>query len=192
MTTIIVNSPKHRRMSLNSRRKITGSNKKEGFMIIEVSGDILNSKAEAIAHGIAPSDHFNQGLALSLREMWPSMAKDFRHYCKLHSPESGTVWTWIGSDGKKIINMMTQDAPEQEGHNPKPATLKNVNHALKELRSLIQKDKIKTVALPKIATGVGGLEWADVKGLIQTNLGDLDTKVYVYTEYKKGMNALEN
>ena len=49
-------------------------------MIHEVSGDILLTKAQGIAHGIAPNDHFGQGLALALREKWPMMAKDFRHY----------------------------------------------------------------------------------------------------------------
>jgi O-acetyl-ADP-ribose deacetylase (regulator of RNase III) len=47
-------------------------------MIKEVAGDILLSKAGAIAHGVAPHDDFKQGLALSLREHWPGMYKDFR------------------------------------------------------------------------------------------------------------------
>lgn len=161
-------------------------------MIIEVSGDILNTKAEAIAHGIAPGDHFNQGLALSLREMWPSMAKDFRHYCKQHSPEAGEVWSWMGADGKKIFNLMTQEPPAQEGHHPQPATLKHVNQSLKELRQVLQKEKIKSIALPKIATGVGGLQWNDVKGLILNHLADLETEVYVYSDFKKGVSAKES
>lgn len=161
-------------------------------MIIEVSGDILNSKAEAIAHSVAPGDHFNQGLALSLREMWPSMSKDFRHYCKQQHPSTGTVWAWMGSDGKKIINLLTQEPALSEGQNPQPANLKNVNQSLRELRNFIQKENIKSIALPKIATGVGGLEWSDVKSLIHNHLGDLEAKVFVYTDYKKGVKAQEN
>ena len=42
-------------------------------MIHEVSGDILLTKAQAIAHGVSPNDHFDQGLALALREKWPTM-----------------------------------------------------------------------------------------------------------------------
>ena len=44
-------------------------------MIYEVSGDIVNSQAQVIAHVIAPGDHFNQGLALAIRERWPALAK---------------------------------------------------------------------------------------------------------------------
>jgi O-acetyl-ADP-ribose deacetylase (regulator of RNase III) len=52
-------------------------------MTTKARGDILLSEARAIAHGVAPHDHFNQELALALRENYPSMAKDFRHYCHL-------------------------------------------------------------------------------------------------------------
>ncbi|HRA21754.1 MAG TPA: Appr-1-p processing protein, partial [Anaerolineae bacterium] len=39
-------------------------------MIHELSGDILLSQAKAVAHGVAPNDHFGSGLALALRERW--------------------------------------------------------------------------------------------------------------------------
>ncbi len=161
-------------------------------MIIEVSGDILNTKAQAIAHGIAPGDHFNQGLALSLREMWPSLAKDFRHYCKQSHPKSGQAWVWMGSNGKKIINLMTQEAAKTEDSRPGPASVSNLHHALKELRKVIEAEKLTSVALPKIATGVGGLEWKDVKDVIYKDLADLNAKIYLYTEYKKGETAKES
>jgi len=45
-------------------------------MIQEVEGDILLSKAGAVAHGVAPHDNFANGLALALREQWPAMYKD--------------------------------------------------------------------------------------------------------------------
>jgi O-acetyl-ADP-ribose deacetylase (regulator of RNase III) len=49
------------------------------IMIHEVYGDILLTKAQSIAHGVSPADHFSQGLALALREKYPMMANDFRH-----------------------------------------------------------------------------------------------------------------
>ena len=41
-------------------------------MLKEVAGDILLTKAEALAHGVAPNDNFANGLALALRERWPA------------------------------------------------------------------------------------------------------------------------
>ena len=79
-------------------------------MLHEVSGDILLSRARAIAHGVAPNDDYNQGLAHALRENWPAMYKDFRHYCHTTHPKSGTMWAWAGADGKQVVSLFTQDA----------------------------------------------------------------------------------
>ncbi len=159
-------------------------------MITKVQGDILLSKAQAIAHGIAPFDHFNQGLALTLRENYPSMAKDFRHYCHQYNPKAGGAWLWAGPE-KIIINLMTQEAALDMKSNPGKASIKNVNHALKELRSIIEKEGITSIALPKIATGVGGLSWDDVEPLIEDNLGDLKISIMIYDTYQKGKQAKE-
>ena len=156
-------------------------------MIKEVSGDILETKAEAIAQSVAPFDHFNQGLALSLKEEWPSMAKDFRHYCHLQNPAPGTAWIWSGPGGKRIINLLTQEASDGEKHSGHPgkSSLSHVRHALKNLSEIIEKEHIRSVALPKIATGVGGLAWEDVRVLIDQYLSDSKAEIYLYTDYKR-------
>ena len=160
-------------------------------MITKVRGDILLTGAKAIAHGVAPHDHFNQGLALALRESFPSMAKDFRHYCHQQNPKAGHAWLWAGPE-KVIINLMTQDAaPDQNAH-PGQASTKNIGHALKELRQIIEKENIESIALPKLATGVGGLDWSEVEPLIEKHLGDLDIPVILYETYAKDMKAAEN
>jgi O-acetyl-ADP-ribose deacetylase (regulator of RNase III) len=69
--------------------------------------------------------------------------------------------------------------------------LAHVNHALRKLRKHIESEELTSIALPKIATGVGGLEWSDVKPLIEKNLGDLDCRVIVYTTYRAGKEASE-
>lgn len=159
-------------------------------MITKVHGDILLSSAQAIAHGVAPHDHFNQGLALALRERHPAMAKDFRHYCHLENPKPGHVWLWAGPE-RVIINLMTQEpAPDQKAH-PGKASLNHVGHALRELAALVQSENIRSIALPRLATGVGGLEWGDVEKLIDKHLGDASIPVVVYERYEAGKVAEE-
>ncbi|RLA45935.1 MAG: Appr-1-p processing protein [Gammaproteobacteria bacterium] len=159
-------------------------------MINKVSGDIVLSGTQAIAHGVAPHDHFNQGLALALRERYPAMAKDFRHYCHLDNPKAGGAWLWAGA-GQVIINLMTQEpASDKKGH-PGKASKKNVSHALKELSHIIAKEKITSLAIPKLATGVGGLDWDEVEPLIQQYLGDLGIPVVVYETFIKDKKAQE-
>ncbi len=90
------------------------------------------------------------------------MVKDFRHYCKLHNPEPGGAWIWGSAEGVKIINLLTQEPAKGNGH-PGEATLQNVGHALKALAKLVEKEKLTSLAIPKLATGVGKLPWEDVK-----------------------------
>lgn len=158
-------------------------------MIKEVTGDILLSNAQAIAHGVAPFDHFENGLALSIRQEWPSMFKDFKHYCQQHNPKPGTAWFWGGAGGRRIINLLTQEPPtgHKHGGHAGRASLSNVEHALEALKKIVAAEGIKSVALPRLATGVGGLNWDDVRKAIFDKLSDLDVEVFVYSTYKKGV-----
>jgi O-acetyl-ADP-ribose deacetylase (regulator of RNase III) len=160
-------------------------------MIHEVAGDILLSSAQAIAHGVAPNDHFDSGLALGLREKWPSMTKDFRHYAHQSHPKSGEIWMWGGTGGARIFNLLTQEGEHAHGSKPGKANLANVNHCLRRLRHEIEKEGIKSLAMPALATGVGGLSWSDVKPLIVQHLGDLQIPIYLYVTYHAGMQAKE-
>lgn len=60
-------------------------------MIKKVKGDILLSGAEAIAHAVAPMDHFESGLAAAIRQDYPALYKDFRHYCQTFHPKPGDM-----------------------------------------------------------------------------------------------------
>ncbi|MDR2857949.1 MAG: macro domain-containing protein [Novosphingobium sp.] len=165
-------------------------------MIQEVAGDILFSKAELIAHGIAPHDHFDSGLARALRERWPSLVRDYRHATHSRAAEPGDIWPWagVGEDGRgqRIVNLVTQNSIG-DGPSAKPgkATLENVGHALRKLAKFIADEGVKSLALPRLATGVGKLEWEDVKPLVQRHLGDLGIPVFIYTVYRPGEAAAE-
>ena len=160
-------------------------------MLHYVAGDILLSKATAIAHGVAPNDHFDSGLALSLREQWPAMYKDFRHYCHGGKCKPGGIWAWAGADGSRIVSLLTQDPPPSQNQRPGPATVTHVNHALHALEQFVTAEKITSLALPRLATGVGRLSWDDVKPLIEKHLSSLAIPIYVYETYHAGQAANE-
>lgn len=149
-------------------------------MIHDVEGDILETKAAAIAHGVAANDPMNQGLAAALHERYPAMHKDFHHWCRQQHPKPGSAWVWSGAGGVRVINLITQDGGYEHGSKPQPATVSAVNHALRALRKLIAKERIASVALPRLGTGVGGLDWSTVRPMIETHLGDAEAEIYLY------------
>ena len=161
-------------------------------MLKEVSGDITLTDAQVIVHGVAPGDHFNQGLALELRKQYPAMSKDFRHYCQTAAPDPGELWAWAGADGKRVVCLMTQAPARSRKSHPGKASTHNVNVALRALHHLIEEEGFTSVAIPRLATGVGGLSWDEVKPLIERHLGGLEIPVYVYTTYRKNVAASEN
>ena len=165
-------------------------------MIREVEGDILLSDAQVIAHGIATADPFDSGLALALRERFPSMVKDYRHATRSKQPDTGELWAWggVNEDGttRGIVNLLTQGMESQaKSARPVKAKLEDVNRALRELAKLVESEGIQSLALPRLATGVGGLDWADVKPLIERHLGGLGIPVLVYEVYRKDQKADE-
>jgi O-acetyl-ADP-ribose deacetylase (regulator of RNase III) len=160
-------------------------------MIYEVEGDILHTSAAAIAHGVAANDPMNQGLAAALHERYPAMHKDFHHWCRVQHPKLGSAWLWGGADGVRIVNLLTQEGGYEHGSKPQKASVSSVNHALRALRKIIDDESIGSVALPRLATGVGGLDWAEVRPLIDRQLGDIDAAVYLYQTYVPGKKAAE-
>ena len=161
-------------------------------MLHEVQGDILLTKAQVIAHGVAPDDHFNSGTCLVASR---SLAGHGQGLPALLSNDPARRRRSLGlgrSRRARIVNLLTQDGSYDEGGRPGKATLQHVGHALHALRKLIADENFTSVAIPRLATGVGGLHWTDVEPLVRKHLGDLKIPVYVYTVYHKGLQAKEN
>lgn len=160
-------------------------------MIHQVTGDILLTKAQVIAHGVAPNDDFHSGLALALREQWPALYKDFRHFHHQEHPDAGTLWMWGTIGGLRIVSLFTQNAATHAGGHAGKASTENVNHALRALHKLAENEKFTSIALPRLATGVGGLDWSDVEPLIEHHLGTLNIPIIIYSTYAAGKQAAE-
>jgi O-acetyl-ADP-ribose deacetylase (regulator of RNase III) len=163
-------------------------------MIHEVKGDILLSHAQVIAHAIAPGEHFDQGLALSLGEQWPALVKDYSHFYHTTQPKSGDTWVWSGAMSKHIINLLVNEAPQDRGGKVKKrghAKPEDVDRALHELRRLLESERFASLALPRLATGAGGLDWDVVRPLVEHHLGGLTLPIYIYIDFEKGMQAIE-
>lgn len=160
-------------------------------MIHEVDGDILLTGAAAIAHGVAANDPMNQGLAAALHERYPALHKDFHHWCRQQHPKLGSAWIWTAADGKRIVNLITQPGGYERGSHPGRATVSDVNHALRSLKKVVAEEGLASVALPRLATGVGGLDWEEVRPLILSQLADVEAHVYVYRQYLPGVKAKE-
>jgi O-acetyl-ADP-ribose deacetylase (regulator of RNase III) len=160
-------------------------------MIHLVSGDILLTQAQVIVHGVAPNDPMTHGLSLAIHQHFPAMHKDFHHWCNHAHAKPGEAWLWGGATGRRIVNLVTQEPALNHAHHVGRATVKHVRDALKALRKMIDKEGLTSIALPRLATGVGGLQWNDVEPVIREVLGEVNIPVYVYADYHAGQKAQE-
>jgi O-acetyl-ADP-ribose deacetylase (regulator of RNase III) len=160
-------------------------------MIHKIEGDILLSKAQAIVHGVGVNDPMDKGLALELRNKYPSLQKDLNRWCHQHDTKPGEAWMWVGQDNARIINLITHENIESNDHHYDKATLGNIRHALSALVKIVAFEKLTSIALPRIGTGLGDLDWDDVWPLIENNLGGLDIPIYVYVDYHPSQAANE-
>lgn len=160
-------------------------------MLKEVEGDILLTKAQAFAHGVAVNDDFKHGLSLQLKEQWPALYKDFRHFCKTHSPKEGDIWSWKGPGTPVIFQLFTQSASKVEGGIPSKASISHLNHALKKLVKELNHQSITSLAITKIGTGVGGLNWSEVQDTLKKDLSSYEGQVFIYANYKAKVVAKE-
>ena len=119
------------------------------------------------------------------------MHKDFHHWCHQQHPRPGEAWMWGGPENVRIVNLVTQEGGYGQGSRPGMATTKFVSESLKALAKLARKEGFSSIALPRLATGVGGLNWEEVEPLVKQRLGDLGIPIYLYTEFHAGQQAAE-
>jgi len=118
------------------------------------------------------------------------MSTDFRHYANQSHPKPGEIWGWDGFNAR-VYCLMTQEGALAHDARPGRATTANVNHCLHHLQRQLIKDEVASLAIPRLATGKGGLDWDKVSPLIQHHLASLSIPIYVYSRYERDVQAIE-
>lgn len=160
-------------------------------MMYEVQGDVLMSRAEVIAQGVSVNDPMTSGLARKLQEKFPSMREEFHRWCEETEPEPGQVWLWKGTGKTKVLNLLVGEAPDPELVRPSRPDKIAVNRSFRALNKLVVDERLSSIAMPKIGSGVGGIDWLEVRGMMDSQLGELLIPVFVYVTELEGMLASE-
>ena len=79
-------------------------------------------KDKHVAIEVSRDEHYRTPYLKSLKENWPSLAKDYRHYCHTYSPGTGELWTWTSPEGQMFFHLVLDDCS-----NDQPLHLVNAN-----------------------------------------------------------------
>ena len=146
-------------------------------MIEYVSGNLLESEAEALVNAVNTVGVMGKGIALQFKKQFPHNYKVYHEACKKGTFKTGQVFMVNDGDSmnkKIIINFPTK------AHWRGASKYEYIISGLHALRSAIETNNIKSIAVPALGCGNGGLKWDQVKLQIEEVLNGIDCHVYVY------------
>lgn len=118
-------------------------------------GDIFTSEKPVIGHGVNMEGVMGFGIAKTVRQLFPSVDRDYRRAILAGDLKAGSVILSpaLEQPGLRIANISSQI---KRGRN---AELSLLRSGLVELLGQLEKEGSFSLALPRIGAGIGGLDW---------------------------------
>lgn len=142
------------------------------------SGNLLESPAEALVNTVNTVGVMGKGIALMFKDAFPDNYEAYAAACKRGDVELGRMFVTQPNamhGPRWIINFPTKK------HWRNPSKLEWIIAGLADLKNVIIRNGIRSIALPPLGAGNGGLDWAMVRTEIERALEDLvDVDVVVY------------
>lgn len=156
-------------------------------MISYTQGNLLDARVEALVNTVNTVGVMGKGIALMFKEQYGRNFDLYAAACKAKKVKVGQMFlTETGElDGPRwIINFPTKD------HWKGNSRLEWVESGLEDLKRVLRERKIRSVAIPPLGAGNGGLDWPTVKARIDAALSELeDVEVIVFEPTDKYQNV---
>jgi O-acetyl-ADP-ribose deacetylase (regulator of RNase III) len=147
-------------------------------MIKYITGDILESKAQALVNTVNTVGVMGKGIALQFKKAFPHNFKAYAEACnkgEIAIGKSLVVKDVSLNTGEKIIiNFPTKKDWR------KPSEYSFIAEGLDDLVNVLEEYQIRSIAIPPLGAGNGGLEWEKVKKMIDQKMANLDVEILVY------------
>jgi len=147
-------------------------------MIKFTTGDMMTSSAEALVNTVNTVGVMGKGIALQFKEAFPANFAAYAKACRDGELVPGRLLVTREKNNagqeKFIINFPTKK------HWRYPSRYEYIESGLKALVDVIKEYGIKSIAIPPLGCGNGGLQWDVVRKMIEDALQDFDTEIVVY------------
>ncbi|SDY69312.1 O-acetyl-ADP-ribose deacetylase (regulator of RNase III), contains Macro domain [Micromonospora pattaloongensis] len=147
-------------------------------MIITSHGNLLTAEAEALVNTVNTVGVMGKGIALQFKRAFPANYTAYRAACAADQIKLGKMFVFdsaLVGPRRYVINFPTK------GHWRSQSKLTDIRAGLHDLARVIRERNIKSVAIPALGCGNGGLDWEEVRPLIEQTFRDLpDVRVLVY------------
>ncbi len=140
-------------------------------MIEFTTGDILQSDAEALVNTVNCVGIMGRGIALQFKNRFPENFRAYAAACAIESVQPGRMFVYETrslTNPKFIINFPTKR------HWKGKSRIEDVESGLVALVNEVRKLDIRSLAIPPLGAGLGGLNWDDVRSRIVAAMESLD------------------
>ena len=149
-------------------------------MITFLTGNILESEAEALVNTVNCEGFMGKGLAYQFKKSFPQTNKSYVQMCNRNELSPGKMH-YFRENNKFIINFPTKDKWRRKSE------IDYIEKGMNSLVKLIEKQNITSIAIPPLGSGNGGLDWKDVKSIIWEYIYPISNEVEIYI-YEPSLN----
>lgn len=141
-------------------------------------GDLLSDDSEALVNTVNTVGVMGKGVALQFRKAFPDNYRAYRRACERHEVKPGNMFVFGTGriEGPRLlINFPTKE------HWRGKARMEYIDTGLTDLVRVLRLHNVRSVAIPPLGCGNGGLRWDDVRPRIEAALGSLkNVRVTLY------------
>jgi O-acetyl-ADP-ribose deacetylase (regulator of RNase III) len=146
-------------------------------MIEFAKGDILKTDAEALVNTVNCIGVMGRGIALQFKNKFPENFKAYAQACEKREVLPGSMFVF--DTGSLVFPRYIINFPTKR-HWKGKSLMEDIETGLKDLLRVINEKQIKSIALPPLGSGLGGLDWRDVRKRIEDALCSSDARILIF------------
>jgi O-acetyl-ADP-ribose deacetylase (regulator of RNase III) len=154
-------------------------------MIYYYDGTVFNTPAKTLVNTVNCFGIMGAGIALEFKLRYPEMFEDYVRKCEQKEIRIGRPRLFRYSEDLWIMNFPTKN------HWRNPSKMSYIEEGLKYFIENYKKVNIDSIAFPKLGTNNGGLDWNDVKTVMEKYLKRADIDVYICLDEKEEAEGIE-
>jgi O-acetyl-ADP-ribose deacetylase (regulator of RNase III) len=146
-------------------------------MIEFKQGNLLEEHIEALVNTVNCVGVMGKGIALQFKQAFPENFKQYKKACDIEKVQPGRMFTTSTDQlfPKYIINFPTKN------HWKGKSKIEDIESGLNALVKEVERLNIKSIAIPPLGCGNGGLDWGQVKPIIVNAFAKLsDVRVVIF------------
>ena len=151
---------------------------------IERSGNIFNSQAEAIVVTVNCVGYMGKGMALECALRFPEIEKQYKDLCENRRISIGRVEWMPILNGSNLILFPTKDDYKF------PSKYSYIDAGLKHLVDTCKSHSIKSIAVPRLGSELGGLDWERVRPMVLEAFQKINIELELWSFGTQGNDPL--